>query len=262
MTSTLQPCGTEFASVITYSLKNRELLEENRYWKWSNIEPQTLSFNEAAIRLSNLLQNAVQKRVKIGERIGVSLSGGLDSRSVLAAINQANGQNVVYFTFGKKDCDDIKIASKVTSIKNNPHYVFELNEKNWMNERFHSVWKTDGMISLLHLHNPESYEYLKELFDININGFIGDLSMGGSWIDELEKKITKPAANKKFGKHIEFTDLNHSFYNISHQDPYFIDTRARRFTNPISNRQRGTRVGGKTRECTASGPGPIPRMGA
>jgi len=219
------------ASVITYSIKKRELLEEKRYWKWSNIKPQTLSFNEAAIRLSSLLQNAVQKRVKIDERIGVSLSGGLDSRSVLAAINQVNGQNVVYFTFGKKDCDDIKIASKVTSIKNNPHYVFELNEKNWMNERFHSVWKTDGMISLLHLHNPESYEYLKELFDININGFIGDLSMGGSWIDELEKKITKGAANKKFGKHIEFTDLNNSFYNISHQDPYFIDTRVRRFTN-------------------------------
>ncbi|GAJ18672.1 unnamed protein product, partial [marine sediment metagenome] len=38
--------------------------------------------------------------------------------------------------------------------------------------------------------------------------------MGGSWIDELDKKITKAAATKKFGKHIEFTDLNNSFYNI------------------------------------------------
>jgi asparagine synthetase B (glutamine-hydrolysing) len=219
------------ASIITYSLKQRELLEENRYWKWSDIKPQTLSLNEAAIKLSSLLQNAVQKRAKIGEKIGVSLSGGLDSRSVLAAVNRNDGQNVIYFTFGKKGCDDIKIASKVTSIKNNPHYVFELNEKNWMNERFHSVWKTDGMISLLHLHNPESYEYLRELFDININGFIGDLSMGGSWIDDLEKKINKSAASKKFGNHIEYTDLNNSFYNISHQDPYFIDTRVRRFTN-------------------------------
>ena len=55
--------------------------------------------------------------------------------------------------------------------------------------------------------------------------------MGGSWIDELEKKITKAAAYRRFGKYIAFTDLDSNFYNITHQDPYFIDTRARRFTN-------------------------------
>lgn len=219
------------ASVITYSLKQREIIEKKLYWKWSIIKPQIITFKEAVIRLNNLLKSAVLKRVKTDEKIGVSLSGGLDSRSVLTVINQVSGLYGVCFTFGTRGCDDIKIASKVTSVKNNPHYVFELNEKNWMDERFQSVWKTDGMISLLHLHNPESYEYLKELFDVNINGFIGDLSMGGSWIDELEKKITKAAATKRFGKHIEFTDLNNSFYNISHQDPYFIDTRVRRFTN-------------------------------
>ena len=41
----------------------------------------------------------------------------------------------------------------------------------------------------------------------------------------------KRQAIKRFGKHIEFTDLNDSFYDISHQDPYFIDTRVRKFTN-------------------------------
>lgn len=219
------------ASIITYSLKERKIMENQRYWKWSSIKPQTLSFNKAIVRLRNLLQIAVNKRVKVGERLGVSLSGGLDSRSNLAAINQISGLDVVCFTFGKKDCDDIKIASMVTSIKNNPHYVFELNENNWMDERFNLVWNTDGMGSLLHLHNPKSDKYLKELFDIHINGFIGDLCMGGSWIDELEKKITKAAAYRKFGKYIAFTDINSNFYNISHQDPYFIDTRVRRFTN-------------------------------
>ena len=119
----------------------------------------------------------------------------------------------------------------VTSIKNNPHYIFELNENNWMDERFNRVWNTDGMISLLHLHNPKSDECLKELFDIHINGFFGDVCGGGSWIDELEKKITKAAAYRRFGKYIAFTDLDNNFFNISHQDPYFIDTRARRFTN-------------------------------
>ena len=149
------------ASIITYSLKGRKIIETQRYWNWSSIKSQTLSFNEAVIRLGNLLRIAINKRVKVGERLGVSLSGGLDSRSNLVIINQINGLDVVCFTFGKKGCDDIKIASMVTSVKNNPHYVFELNENNWMDERFNRVWNTDGMVSLLHLHNPNPMNTLR-----------------------------------------------------------------------------------------------------
>ena len=219
------------ASIITYSLKRKKIIENKRYWKWSLIKPQTISFNEAVVKLCNLLQKAVEKRVRIGEKLGISLSGGLDSRLNLAVINQINGIDVVCFTFGKKGCDDINNARLVTSIKNNPHYVFELNEKNWMGERFYSVWTVDGLGSLLHMHFPESYNLLKELFDIQITGFSGDLCMGGSWIDDLEIRITRAAGYRRFGKHIEFTDLDNDFYDIYHQDPYFIDTRVRRFTN-------------------------------
>ena len=219
------------ASIITYSLKQRKVIEKKRYWKWSSIKPHDITFNEAVIRLGNLLQTAVKKRVKIGEKLGVSLSGGLDSRLNMATINQIKDLDVICYTFGKKGCDDIKIARMVSSIKNNVHYIFELNQENWMDERFHSVWNTDGMISLYHLHNPVSEERLKALFDIQINGFTGDLCMGGGWIDEFDIKITKKAAFNRFGKHIKFTYLDDDFYNISHQDPYFIDTRVRRFTN-------------------------------
>ena len=219
------------ASIITYSIERRKIVEEKRYWKWSSIKPQIISFNEAVVNLSNLLQIAVQKRVKIGEKLSVSLSGGLDSRLNLAAINQINGLDVLCFTFGKNGCDDIKIASMATFVKNNPNYVFELNEKNWMDERFHYIWKNEGNISLLHIHNPATNERLKELFDIDINGFLGDICMGGGWIDELDIKITKKAAFNWFGKYIKFTNLDDDFYNISHQDPYFLDTRGRRFTN-------------------------------
>jgi len=219
------------ASIITYSLKRRKIIEEKRYWKWSSIKPQTINFNEAVVMLDILLQTAVKKRVKIDEKLGVSLSGGLDSRLNIGIINQINDLDVMCFTFGKKGCDDIKIARMVSLIKNNVHYVFELNQENWMNERFHSVWSTDGMNSLYHLHFPVSKERLKEYFDIHINGFLGDICMGGGWIDEFDKRITRKAAFNWFGKHIKFTNLDDDFYDISHQDPYFIDTRGRRFTN-------------------------------
>ena len=218
------------ASIIIYSLKRRKIVEEKRYWKWSAIKPQTITFNKAVIKLGNLLQAAVKKRVKIDEKLIVSLSGGIDSRLNLAVINQINGLNVKCYTLGKKGCDDIKIARMVSSIKVNKHYIFEVNQENWLDERYQKVWRSDGMITLLHLHSPVSSQRLKELFDIAIGGNFGEI-MKGPWIGELDKKITKKAAFKRFGKHIGLTDLDDDFYDISHQDPYVFDTRGRRFIN-------------------------------
>ncbi len=219
------------SSVITYSLEKRKVVEEKRYWKWSSIKPQNITFNEAVIQLGKLLERAVRKRVNIDKKLGVSISGGLDSRLNLAIIDQIEDLNVVYYTFGKKDCDDIRIAKLVSQIKNNIHYIFELNKDNWLDNRFKFVWYTDGLVSLLHLHNPLPQEQFRKLCDINIDGFVGDIIMGGSWIGNLNKRIEKGAAIKRFGNQIRFTDLKSSFFNINREGPYFIDTRARRFTN-------------------------------
>ncbi len=218
------------ASVITYSLKQRKIVEKKRYWKWSSIKPQKITFNEAIIRLSKLLQEAVKKRVKIGEKLGVALSGGIDSRLNLAVIDQINDLNVICYTLGKKGSGDIKIAKMVSSIKNNKHYIFDLNQENWMDVRYQSVWRTDGMMSLLHLHSPVSSQRIKELFDIQIGGNLGEI-LKAEWVDEFDKRVTKKTAFNRFRKHIEFTNLDDEFYDISHQDPYVFDTRGRRLIN-------------------------------
>ncbi|MHA1748963.1 MAG: hypothetical protein ACTSYF_10040, partial [Promethearchaeota archaeon] len=51
------------ASIITFSIKKRKILEYKRYWKWSNIKSQQISFKKAVVNLSNLLQKAIEKRV-------------------------------------------------------------------------------------------------------------------------------------------------------------------------------------------------------
>ena len=219
------------STILTYSLKLKKIVENKRYWKWSYIKLQEINFKDAVIILSNLLGKAIQKRIEVGEKLCIPLSGGLDSRLVLAEINKNVKLKVPCFTFGKKKCADIKIASTVTSIKSNTHFIFELNEKNWFENRFHYTWRTDGMISLLHIHNSKYDKVIKEKCDIIIEGFSGDLCIGGSYIDDLDTPITKEAAYRKFRGHYRFTNLKDSFYNVLHQDAYFIDTRVRRFTN-------------------------------
>ena len=219
------------ATIVKYSIKKKKIINEKRYWKWSSIETQNIKFNEAVVKLGQLLKSAIKKRVKSDEKLGVSLSGGLDSRLILSILDQIDDLDVVYFTYGIKGCDDINIAKTVSSIKENTHYIFEINKKNWLNEKFHQIWYSDGMVSFLHIHNPISLERLRELFNIHLNGFAGDLIMGGSWIHNIDEKISKPVAIEKFGAQIIFTNLNDDFFKISHEDPYFIDTRVRRFTN-------------------------------
>jgi len=216
------------ASIITYSLKKEKLIEIKRYWKWSKIKPIDISFNKAVVILCNLLQNAVKKRIKKGENLGISLSGGIDSRLNIAVIDHIDDLSVKCFTFGKKGCLDIEIAKKVSSINNNYHKIFELNENNWMNERLHQIWRSDGMRSLLHLHSPLSNEQIKKLFDINITGQFGEC-VKGEWVNEFDKKITRETAFNWYGKNFRLTFLNQDLYDIPHQDPYIIDTRGRRF---------------------------------
>lgn len=48
------------------------------------------------------------------EKIGISLSGGLDNRAIFAAVNHLYPDYKGYaYTFGVPECDDITIAEQV-----------------------------------------------------------------------------------------------------------------------------------------------------
>ena len=59
------------------------------------------------------LTKSVKIRMRDRLRYSVPLSGGLDSRAVLAAIDQNERNRIATFTFGLAGCDEIKVAQKV-----------------------------------------------------------------------------------------------------------------------------------------------------
>lgn len=225
------------STIFRYDLNSKKTTRE-RYWYWSQIKGSLLDFEDAIDQLGRLLINAVKKRFSADEKIGLSLSGGLDSRAILASINQ--GERVYAYTFGKDGCSDIEIAKHVAIKKGCRHTVYSLDTDNWLNGRFSGIWQTDGMLSLLHMHANEAIKKVKENVDIDLNGFAGDLICGGSWIINKGQRICAHTAKKKFGKNIIFDDIDNSFYHTEHEDPYFLNNRVRRFTNAgtilISNR--------------------------
>ena len=86
-----------------------------------------IDVDEVAEELGRLFIDAVNRRCN-QKGIGVCLSGGLDSRAILAAM--PNRQEPIHtITFGKRGCDDIRIASKVAKIKGASHHVVPAHQE-------------------------------------------------------------------------------------------------------------------------------------
>jgi len=220
------------ATVVDFNLKSLTV-NEYHYWKWSEIKPSNLSFDEAVEQLGYYFIEAVKRRFNPSENIGIALSGGLDSRAIFAAVNYLYPDYSGYaYTFGQPECDDIKIAKKVVALTEWEHEVFYFNNNNWFEPRITKIWNTDGMQDILHMHGSEFLERISEKIKIKLNGYGGSV-IGGGFInnDNINEKISRKIAIKHFKKYTTLLDIENDFYNINHIEPLIYMNRVRRRTN-------------------------------
>ena len=83
------------ATVLTFDLSTRKI-DQHYYWTWSEIKLSNLSFEDAVDELGERFLKAVKKRFNPDQSIGISLSGGLDSRAIFAAVNKLSPNYVGY----------------------------------------------------------------------------------------------------------------------------------------------------------------------
>ncbi|HYY58576.1 MAG TPA: asparagine synthase-related protein [Pyrinomonadaceae bacterium] len=171
-------------TVLTWDERERSV-SQHRYWWWDQIKPLTgkMNENELVEELGSLFIAAVQRRCPAHERVGLTLSGGLDSRAILAAMPQ-RGDAIHAATFGKAGCDDIRLAAAAARVKGAAHHVSEVNSDNWLMPRVEGVWHTDGHLNLMHMHIIAVASEISGLFDICLDGFLGDATIGGSYIGD------------------------------------------------------------------------------
>ena len=83
-----------------------------KYFKWSEChECKTFAPNE----FSNSITDSIRRLIKYanGRRIVVPLSGGHDSRLILYYLHKLSYDNVITFTYGNKDCQDVHSSQKI-----------------------------------------------------------------------------------------------------------------------------------------------------
>jgi asparagine synthase (glutamine-hydrolysing) len=162
-----------------------------RYVDWAAAKDgkATCDPEELARELGDRFIRAVDRRCGQGESVAVSLSGGLDSRAIFAAM-PARCEPVQAYSFGTPDCADLRIAQRVAALRPSQHHSFEITEANWLNGRIDAVWLTDGQFNMLHMHGVEHAETIGRQFGVQLNGFQSDMLLGACFEDGEGREIS------------------------------------------------------------------------
>jgi asparagine synthase (glutamine-hydrolysing) len=184
------------ASTLIFDLKKSKIRIEH-YWSWSEIKSIEGPIDERELveELGRLFKQSVCRHINSNERVGITLSGGLDSRAILAAVPE-DYKPLHTFTFGQEGCEDIKIASKVSRLKGATHHILEINSSNWLVPRISSIWKSDASFSMLHMHGIEFCDEYKSYVDFILDGIWGDV-IGGLYIKIAPNKSEEYTAQNR-----------------------------------------------------------------
>lgn len=168
------------ASILTFDGE----LSVERYWDFIYDPDYSSSEDEFVNELVKAFKEAVAIRMKDSNRYGVSLSGGLDSRAVLAAISKDRRRKSVTFTYGIKDCSERKIAKWVSEMVHVRNLFIEIDVDTIINNAEKCIYITGGRDPIGVSYGIPVHEWVKSYVDVMFDGFALDLTLGGSYLDK------------------------------------------------------------------------------
>jgi asparagine synthase (glutamine-hydrolysing) len=95
---------------------------------WEDVE--RLPRDEFLMRLGETLETSIDRHTTQPPRVAMSLTGGFDSRIIMARLKAASGA-VPCYTFGSmyRETYDVRIAKSVAALCGQPHHVLSLGEE-------------------------------------------------------------------------------------------------------------------------------------
>jgi asparagine synthetase B (glutamine-hydrolysing) len=151
-----------------------------RYWTFDDIPHAPAPADEVIDQMSSLWSRAVRERGKPG-LTPLLLSGGLDSRSLLAELRRQDAR-VTTITFGEPRCPDVLIARRCARIARVPNQSRVITRGTWWTARETGIAQTDGLINALHLHATIAGEALEVGNRVSPIHIAGDSLFGGAYL--------------------------------------------------------------------------------
>jgi len=156
-------------------------LEPQRYWAMDELfveagdSAPTVHMNDVV----GVFGDAVSRRLGQLDRLGLSLSGGLDSRAILAAMGH-RAEGLSTYTLGLSGCQDERLAAQLAEIAGTRHAFLELTHRDL--EDFGSlagtlIFHSDGLYHPHESTEKRALEYFAEIpFERVLRGHGGELA--------------------------------------------------------------------------------------
>jgi asparagine synthase (glutamine-hydrolysing) len=178
------------ASVLTYYDNQINI---RSYWRMNYLDTYTpRKEGEYLEDLIYYMRQAAKRQAKGGLTKGILLSGGLDSRVLLALMVDGSINDSLHsFTFGIPGCDDARFAEELAKRVGTKHHFFELKPDYLIDKAEEGVRLTDGLKSCVHMHALATVEEEAKFAQVVFKGFLGDALMGGHLDRQLWANYSK-----------------------------------------------------------------------
>lgn len=164
------------AAWLVYDLREKRVTLE-RYWRPPGTLDTRLSEAEALERLDRTFKQAVDRQAAGAQRLGLSLSGGLDSRTILAVLDREKTP-VITMTLGVRGCADQRSAQQMAALAGSDHHCEVLDERflaDFETHLRHMVRLTDGQFVSECIVMPTLARYRELGIDVLLRGHGGEL---------------------------------------------------------------------------------------
>lgn len=124
-------------------------------------------------------QSAVERQVKNKQRITIQISGGLDSRAILAAaLKSTKKENILLYTFGEQGSYDFDIGTGIAKMLGLQQISFHPIKEHFAEQYNKSFGDSEGMIDATPYYPVQIDNALTQRTDTLYNGYMGGEIMG------------------------------------------------------------------------------------
>jgi len=194
------------ATIMIFDTTNNKIVTK-QYWDFSIPQHQYGKYNNFYEEFRRLMKKAVERAIQGANKVGVFLSGGLDSRALAAFASKSN-VDVVAFTFGPKDSLEQKIAVRVAE-RLKIKYVFREIPSDFIAKYSEEiVYRGDGMIRIRDCHFMALLDDVKRMVDLVLLGTFGGELFGSKITRKIKNfKSKRNLMNYLFKKNITLFPL-------------------------------------------------------
>ena len=164
-----------------YRFADGALRDAIRYWRMSDLDPEAFDGEDAAHRLGERLICAADRIAATYRRPVCDLTGGHNSRLVVAAFLDA-GVEFETAVVGHDADPDVIISRGLSKLIGAPNNRFKPAEALRLQRLEEALRLTDGECDLIHyarVHAPR--DGLSARFDVSVNGLCGEIARDYGW---------------------------------------------------------------------------------